>query len=59
MNTAARSELSIEALESGSIAAEAFDHESHVYVAWLYLERYSVSEAIVSRSKKALRSCRR
>ena len=46
MNMATKPELSIAAFESGSIDAEAFDHESHVYVAWLYLERYSVSEAI-------------
>ena len=35
MNTAIMPELSIEAFESGSIDAEAFDHESHVYIAWL------------------------
>ena len=46
MNTAAKTGLSIEAFESGSIDADAFDHESHVYITWLYLERYSVSEAI-------------
>ena len=46
MNAAAKAGLSIEAFESGSIDADAFDHESHVYIAWLYLERYSVSEAI-------------
>lgn len=46
MNTAIMPELSIEAFESGSIDAEAFDHESHVYIAWLYLERYSLTEAI-------------
>jgi hypothetical protein len=36
----------IESLESATIDAEAFDHEAHIYVGWLYLERYPLAEAI-------------
>jgi hypothetical protein len=36
----------IESLESAAIDAEAFDHEAHIYVGWLYLERYPLTEAI-------------
>lgn len=36
----------IESLESAAIDAEAFDHEAHIYVGWLYLERYPLAEAI-------------
>ena len=46
MNSVATPAVSIEALEAGTIDAKAFDHESHVYAAWLYLERWPLSEAI-------------
>ena len=36
----------IEALERGDIDVVGFDHEAHVYVAWLYLERYPLTKAI-------------
>ena len=36
----------IESLESATIDAEAFDHEAHIYVGWLYLESYPLAEAI-------------
>jgi hypothetical protein len=36
----------IESLESATIDADAFDHEAHIYVGWLYLERYPLTEAI-------------
>jgi hypothetical protein len=45
MNAAAKPQVSIEAFESGSIDAEAFDHDAHIYVAWLYLEQYPVLQA--------------
>ncbi len=37
--------VSIEALESANIDAESFNHESHVYAAWLYLEQSQLNEA--------------
>jgi len=46
MNAAATPEFSVEAFEAGSIDAEAFDHEAHLYVAWLYLEKWPLLEAI-------------
>ena len=38
--------LTIEDLEQCRIDADSFDHEAHVYMAWLYLDRYAVAEAI-------------
>ena len=37
--------VSIEALESANIDVESFSHESHVYAAWLFLERWQLNEA--------------
>lgn len=45
MNAVATPTVSIEALESASVDAESFNHESHVYAAWLYLERWPLHEA--------------
>ena len=39
-------ELTIEDMEKSRIDGGSFDHEAHVYTAWLYLERYPVTEAI-------------
>ena len=46
MNAVAKPDLTVDAFESGEIDPEAFDHEAHVYVAWLYLERFPLLEAI-------------
>jgi len=46
MNAAATPAVSLESFEAGTIDPEDFDHEAHIYVAWLYLERYPVTEAI-------------
>lgn len=46
MSANERGALTIDAFEAGSIDAEAFDHESHVYVAWLYLDAYATAAAI-------------
>ena len=46
MNAAARPRLSLDAFEQGLIDPDAFDHEAHVYVAWLYVERFALLEAI-------------
>ncbi len=37
--------ITIEAFETGRIDVDSFDHEAHVYVAWLYLERLPVFDA--------------
>jgi N-formylglutamate deformylase len=42
----ARPDLTIDNLEASQIDAASFDHEGHVYLAWLYLEAYPVTEAI-------------
>lgn len=46
--------LSIDAFEDATISVDAFDHEAHIYVAWLYLEEYPLAEAI-GRFTSALR----
>jgi len=46
MNTPAYQELTIERFESGDIDADTFDHLAHVYVGWLYIRKYELSEAI-------------
>jgi len=38
--------VTIATFEAAAIDAETFDHEAHVYVAWLYLERWPLGEAI-------------
>ena len=54
MNAAAQPDISLEDFEAGNVDAAAFDHEAHVYVAWLFLDRYSSIEAL-SRFTTALR----
>ncbi len=39
-------DISIEAFEAGRVDPECFDHEAHVYLAWLYLERLPVRDAL-------------
>ena len=46
MNAAIEPQLTIEAFESASIDADRFGHEAHVYVAWLYVRRYDLPDAI-------------
>ena len=36
----------VAAFESGEIDGARFDHAAHVHVAWCYLERYGLAEAI-------------
>ncbi|MBT8100860.1 MAG: hypothetical protein KJO82_13980 [Gammaproteobacteria bacterium] len=38
--------VTIEDLESARIEAGSFNHEAHVYLAWLYLREYPVTAAI-------------
>jgi hypothetical protein len=53
MNAAVAPQWTIDAMESGTIDPNAFDHEAHIHVAWLYLERYPLADAI-GRFTKAL-----
>ena len=46
--------LTIERFESGDIEAELFDHEAHVYAAWLFVREYDLAQA-VSRFESGLR----
>ena len=46
MSAAALPRVSIEAFESGEIDVEAFDHEAHIYLGWLYVTRYETPDAI-------------
>jgi len=54
MNETARAALSIQAFEAADIDADAFDHESHVYLAWLYVQEFELAQAI-ARFDAALR----
>lgn len=45
MNAVVAPRISIEAFEDGTLDAEDFDHEAHIYVAWLYLQCYPLHEA--------------
>ena len=46
--------FTIEQLEDGSIDVAAFNHEAHVYIAWRYLERLPLADAI-ARLTRALK----
>lgn len=46
--------LSIAAFEASDIDPDTFDHESHVYLAWLYVREYDLGHAI-ARFDAALR----
>jgi len=46
VNAVATPELTIAALEAGTIDIESFNHEGHVYAAWLYLAEYPLADAI-------------
>lgn len=54
MNAAAKPQITLAAFEDATLDLEAFDHEAHVYVAWLYLERFPLLDAI-ARFTSALR----
>jgi hypothetical protein len=41
-----RPDITIERFEATDIDADRFDHEAHVYVAWLYVSEYELPEAI-------------
>ena len=46
MNAVTEPALTIAALEAGAIDAASFDHEAHVYLGWLYVGEYPLSEAV-------------
>ena len=46
MNAAAVPQVTIAALEDGTLDADAFNHEAHVYLAWLYLAEWPLLDAI-------------
>ena len=46
MDESVRKTLSIDAFERRAIDFSTFDHEAHVYVAWLYLRDHDVATAI-------------
>ncbi len=46
MNAAAVPQFTVAAFEDGMLDVDAFDHEAHVYVAWLYLEELPLLDAI-------------
>lgn len=39
-------QLTINDFERGRVDADSFDHEAHIYMAWLYLDAYPVTDAI-------------
>mgnify|MGYP000057739626 FL=1 len=47
--------LTIDRFESGAIDPAVFDHEAHIYVAWLYVQRFG-ADAAIGRFDAALRS---
>lgn len=54
MNATGPMALSVGAFERGEIDPNTFDHETHVYLAWLYLEKFQLPEAL-ARFDAALR----
>jgi hypothetical protein len=46
MSAAPIPQFTVELFEAGTIDVDAFDHDAHIYVAWLYLERHELLEAI-------------
>ena len=46
MNAATNQGLTLENFEAGKIDSQSFDHQSHVYIAWLFVQRFELSDAI-------------
>lgn len=46
MNAALTDSLTIERFESGQVDSQYFDHEAHVYVGWLYVRNFELTDAI-------------
>ncbi|MBT8101460.1 MAG: hypothetical protein KJO95_00740 [Gammaproteobacteria bacterium] len=46
MNTAPILPLTIEQFETGEFDPDRLDHEAHVYLGWLYVQAFGLSEAV-------------
>jgi len=46
LRTDTKSPLDIEQFEAGDVDVTTFDHEAHVRIGWLYLQRFDLPEAI-------------
>jgi hypothetical protein len=46
MSDQAQPEITIDLFEAGNIDPDNFNHEAHVYVGWLYVREYELTEAI-------------
>ena len=46
MNAATDQGLTLENFEAGKIDGESFNHQSHVYIAWLFVQRFELGDAI-------------
>jgi hypothetical protein len=46
MAAATLPEVNLESFAAGSIDPDAFDHDAHIYVAWLSLEKWPLPEAV-------------
>ena len=45
MNAVLQPAVTIEAFENATLDGDAFDHEAHIYTAWLYLQEWPLNEA--------------
>lgn len=46
MNAVREPGITIDQFETGQVDAELFDHEAHVYVAWQYVQKFELPDAI-------------
>ncbi len=46
MSRSPESRFTVDRFEAGAIDPDAFDHEAHIYVAWLFLKTFERDEAI-------------
>ena len=46
MNAETTAALDVEQFEAGNVDVDRFDHEAHVRIGWLYLQRFDLAEAI-------------
>ena len=45
MNDESPAPVTVESVECGDVDPDSFDHEAHVYAAWLFLDTYPAEEA--------------
>lgn len=46
MSTVPTPQFTIEQFEAGQVDPECFDHEAHVYVGWLYVNKFGLADAL-------------